>query len=137
MKQGLIYLFVFSLLLVESISSQSIPSNFIADKKADSVFFALKDQLEEARKGSNALLTSQGYWELGEFYRTMGVYSEALEQFNKALDQMQSPEKDTLYVLVNNCIGKVHFSLGKFERAQQFFRESDEIARLLGYTKGL
>lgn len=130
-------MFVFSLLLVESISSQSIPSNFIADKKADSVFFALKDQLEEARKGSNALLTSQGYWELGEFYRTMGVYSEALEQFNKALDQMQSPEKDTLYVLVNNCIGKVHFSLGKFERAQQFFRESDEIARLLGYTKGL
>ncbi len=137
MKQGLIYLFVFSILLAESISSQSAPSNFTSNKKADSIFFALKGQLEEATKGSNALLISQRHWKLGEFYRTTGVYSEALEQFNKALERVHHFEKDTLHVIVNNCIGKVHFSLSKFEIAKQYFEESEEIANLLGNTKGV
>ncbi len=105
-------------------------------KKEDSTFFRLKSNLVKAKRGSSLQEIAKSYYALGEFYRTTGVYSEAMEQFNEALALIGPSSRDTLNVLLNNCIGKVHLSLNKFELAEQYFKESVKVSNGLGYTRG-
>ncbi|MEM1259386.1 MAG: tetratricopeptide repeat protein [Bacteroidota bacterium] len=104
---------------------------------SDSLFFSLKSNLETAKKGFSPLHKIKAHLALGEFYRKTGVYSEAMEQFKTALELLGSMPKDSLYLYLNNSIGKVHLSLNRFELAEQYFLESVNLSKVLGNTKGL
>lgn len=104
---------------------------------SDSLFFALKSNLETVKKGSSNIQQVKAHLALGEFYRTTGVYSEAMEQFNSSLELMGSNTNDTLYLLLNNSIGKVHLSLNRFALAEQYFLESVNLSNTLGHIRGL
>ncbi len=93
--------------------------------------------METAKKGFSPILQAKGHLALGEFYRTTGVYSEAMEQFKTSLELLGPIPKDTLYLSLNNSIGKVHLSLNRFELAEQYFLESVNLSNVLGNTKGL
>ncbi|WP_425234802.1 tetratricopeptide repeat protein [Ulvibacterium sp.] len=130
--------FRFSLLLVSiSLCSGQMetgsPSFY---RQLDSTFFMLKANLEKVKKQPSQEKIAHGHLQLGEFYRQTGVYSEAVDQYNKAIEFVDSDANDTLYAILNNSIGKVHLSLNKFELAKQFFDESLRSSENLGYVQG-
>ena len=133
MKKGIYICF---LVVAEALFGQSYKGFLSNNERSDSIFFELKSELEEAKKGASSLKVAKSHWELGEFYRNTGVYSEAVEQFNQSLKLLGTLPKDTLQVIVNNCIGKVHLSTYKFGLALQYFTEGANISNVLGYTKG-
>lgn len=106
------------------------------DRQIDSTFFRLKEDLEKVKEESSREKIALAHLELGEFYRQTGVYSEAVDQYNKAIEFVDSKANDTLYALLNNSIGKVHLSLNKFKLAKQFFNEGLQSSNNLGYIQG-
>jgi len=103
---------------------------------SDSIFFALKSNLQAVKRGVSPKEQVKAHLALGEFYRTTGVFSEAMEQFNTALELLGASRNDTLYVVLNNSMGKVQLSLNKFGLAEQYFKESVSISNTLDYAKG-
>lgn len=72
-------------------SQEPLQGYTFSNKKLDSTFFYHKRQLEIAQKGNKATHLGLKYWELGDFYYKVGVYSEAMDQFNKALKYLENP----------------------------------------------
>ncbi|GLU43499.1 tetratricopeptide repeat protein [Allomuricauda sp. NBRC 101325] len=100
-------------------------------------YFPLKEQLEIAKKHpENHKGIAQAYLLLGEYYHSLGLFSEATEQYNLALQQLGTSLEDTLFIALNNNIGKVYLSLGKYELAEQHFTESLNASRALNYNLG-
>ena len=130
-----IWISVLCAICVSTVFSQSLPQGK-PNQPTDSIFFELRLQLEEAKKKSSVPQIAKSHFELGEFYQTAGVFSEAIDQFNQALEILGDQKKDTLNAMLNNCIGKVHLSLNKFELAEQYFKESVDLSNELKYTEG-
>nr|WP_299342195.1 tetratricopeptide repeat protein [Allomuricauda sp.] len=106
------------------------------NKSSDSIFLALKLRMEEAQREGLWREITQSHLEFGEFYRRAEVYPEAIDEFNTALKLIGTNTDDTLYVKLNNCIGKVHLSLNKFELAKQYLEESLSTSINLNYAHG-
>jgi len=115
---------------------QNNASTRLFDGQTDATFFTLKSNLERLSQGSETDSIAQGHLELGEFYRKTGVYSEAMDHYNKAMGYIEASANDTLYSILNNSMGKVHLSLNKFELAKQFFHEGLRSSNSLGYLQG-
>ncbi|SDQ08992.1 tetratricopeptide repeat protein [Flagellimonas zhangzhouensis] len=100
-------------------------------------YFPLKEQLEKAKEHpENTKEIAQAYLQLGEYYHSLGLFSEATEQYNLALEQLGTSLSDKLFITLNNNIGKVYLSLGKYELAEQHFTESLLASRNLNYDLG-
>ncbi|MEM7484786.1 MAG: tetratricopeptide repeat protein [Bacteroidota bacterium] len=103
--------------------------DFSLDKKSDSVFLHLQKQLEESRFSqisSRAIV--QNYIALGEYYLVLGLSSEAISQFNQALEVISADSDPSLYIKLNNNIGKVYLSLNNFELAEQYFTDTMKVS---------
>lgn len=127
---------VFLFLTTSWLQAQSVEHRPSSPKPSDSTFFLLKSLLEEAKRNSLSHDIAKSHLDLGVFYHSTGVYSEAMDQFNKALGLLGAQANDTLYVRLNNSIGKVHLSLNKFGLAQRYFQESEQASNNLGYVEG-
>lgn len=138
MTPNLSFIFRFSILVVSIsvVRSQMDEGSSSFDGQIDSTFFMLKANLEKVKQKSSTDLIALSHLELGEFYRKTGVYSEAMDQYNKAIEFIDSNTNDSLYAILNNSIGKVHLSLNKFELAKQFFDEGLRSSNNLGYIQG-
>ncbi|MEO1012860.1 MAG: tetratricopeptide repeat protein, partial [Bacteroidota bacterium] len=102
----------------------------------DSTFFKLREELESAQQKMVPIHIALGHLNLGEFYSTSGVYSEAVDQFNYALEILDSKKRDTLSVILSNNMGKVYLASNSYTLAQQYFEEGLETSDRLGYEKG-
>ena len=106
--------------------------------KSGTTFHILQKQLEESKKNpGNFKKVAQSYLKLGEYYHSFGLYSEAMEQYNKALEELGTELGDTLFITLNNNIGKVYLSLNNFELAEQHFTETMKASASLKMDKGL
>ena len=94
--------------------------------------------MEIAKKNpENLAKIAQAYLQLGEYYHTLGLYTEAIAQYNSALEQLGSNLEDSLYITLNNNIGKVYLSLNNFELAEKYFEETKQASEQLKDDKGL
>lgn len=92
---------------------------------SDSNFLSLQKKLEESLRSSAPLqVIVQNRIRLGAYYHHIGLYSEAISEFNTALDSMGANLTDSLYLELNNSIGKVYLSLNNFELAIQYFTDT-------------
>ncbi len=104
----------------------------------NSVFRTLQNQLEISKKNpGQPKKIVQSHLKLGEYYHSLGLYSEAMEQYNKALDQLGTDLNDTLFITLNNNIGKVYLSLNNFELAEQHFTETLNVSKGIKNDRGL
>lgn len=105
-------------------------------EKADSIYLSLVQQLNDAKKNNSPGLAAQKYLQIGAFYQSSNLYSEAINQYNEALKLLKNPQEDSLYVLLNNGIGEIYLELNNFELAKSYFKEAVEVAIKQGYTRG-
>ena len=59
-----------------------------------------------------------------------------MNQYNMALEQIGANTSDTLYIALNNNIGRVCLSQNKFELAKKYFSDTMNASVDLGYTQG-
>lgn len=132
----LFYTVIGSCFLFINVFCQESSSDYtFSNKKLDSTFFYHKKQLKIAQRENVSAHLGLRYWELGEFYFKVGVYSEAIAQFNKALNHLEK-SKDTLHTIVINSIGLVELSLKKYQQAEVYFREAIQESIELNYKRG-
>ena len=105
---------------------------------AGEAYHILQKQLETAKQHPESpLQIAIGHLELGSYYHSLGLYTEALAQYNFALEQLVHHPDDMLYAELNNNIGKVYLSLSNFELAEQYFEETKAVCEQLGDKNGL
>ncbi|VXA98427.1 conserved exported hypothetical protein [Flavobacterium sp. 9AF] len=95
-----------------------------------------KSGLDLALKSKNNQTIALKMLELGTIYSQYGLYANALSYYQEALKQIQTSKKDSLFVQINNAIGKVNHAMHKYEQAQPFLQEALTVAKQLQYTKG-
>lgn len=139
MKKGLPYvlLLLLSIIVSARIYGQQIRP-FSQPGKASEAYYELQEQLEAAQEHSeNPKHIVLAHLNLGEYYHTLGLYTEAIAQYNFALEQLESNLRNPLYIKLNNSIGKVYLSLNNFELAEQHFEETRLASVKLNDDKGL
>nr|WP_297786322.1 tetratricopeptide repeat protein [uncultured Allomuricauda sp.] len=134
---GYVYLPLLTFLVsTQTHSQQTNPFSEIG--KASEAYHELQRELETAKQyPENSEQIALGYLNLGEYYHALGLYTEAIAQYNFALEQLESNLQDPLYIKLNNNIGKVYLSLNNFELAEQHFEETRKASDKLGDDKGL
>lgn len=116
---------------------QKKPIDFSAVETSDPTYLDLQKKLEHSKNNPEfPKQIAQNHLKLGEYYRSLGLYSEAMEQYNKALEQIGTDFNDTLYITLNNNIGRVYLSQNNFELAEQHFTETMNTAVNLDDSKG-
>ncbi|MEZ4809567.1 MAG: tetratricopeptide repeat protein [Allomuricauda sp.] len=116
---------------------QQNPVDFSQDQSHDITFLNLQRKLEQSKKNPNfPKRIAQSHLKLGEYYHSLGLYSEAMEQYNKALEQLGTDLTDTLFITLNNNIGRVYLSLNNFDLAKQHFAETMNASVGSGYVQG-
>ncbi|WP_130735920.1 tetratricopeptide repeat protein [Flavobacterium sp. J27] len=103
----------------------------------------VETQLKNKKKGLDLAIKNKNnpdialkMLELGTIYNQYGLYANALSYYQEALKHIQTNKKDTLFVQINNAIGKVNHAMHKYEQAQPFLLEALAIAKQIKYTKG-
>lgn len=135
---GCAFMVVFLVLLVHSDGLAQQSSVGKPSSESSSIFRTLQKQLEASKKNPDQpKKIAQSHLKLGEYYHSLGLYSEAMEQYNKALDQLGTDFNDTLFITLNNNIGKVYLSLNNFELAEQHFTETLNASKGIKNDRGL
>jgi tetratricopeptide (TPR) repeat protein/DNA-binding CsgD family transcriptional regulator len=131
-----IFLFPVFTLFLTNVFTQNLEKDYtFSNRKLDSTFYHYKRQLEIAKKENSSSSLALKHSELGEFYFKVGVFSEAMDQYNKALSRIQD-HNDTLLVVINNGIGQVELSLKNHEQAEVYFNEALQESIKLEYARG-
>jgi len=121
-----------------AIGVQGQQGNFSEVGKASEAYHMLQKELETAKKhpeDDNQIALA--HLNLGEYYHSLGLYTEAMAQYNFALEALESNLRNPLYIKLNNNIGKVYLSLNNFELAEQHFEETRLASEQLNDNKGL
>lgn len=103
----------------------------------DSIFNHIKSELQkaEARKDNSSIILRSS--ELGDFYQKSGLFTDAINQYNNALNLLEDIAiKDTIYVAINNKLGNAYLSLNNYNSAQSFFEVAEQIATNINFTRG-
>ncbi|WP_276168269.1 tetratricopeptide repeat protein [Zobellia alginiliquefaciens] len=77
----------------------------------------LNQKLKAEKETGNTKNIALARAELGYFCQKTGVYTEALDQFNKAIILLEKKGPDTLYVNLINRLGAIHMELKNYESA--------------------
>ncbi|MDF0707198.1 tetratricopeptide repeat protein [Flagellimonas okinawensis] len=134
---GILFLLTLNIMFPNGTYPQQ-SKNLSASVKPGKTYHKLQSQLEAAKSQSkNKVLIAKGHLQLGEYYHTLGLYTEAITQYNFALEQLGSNPNEPLYISLNNNIGKVYLSLNNFELAEQYFEETRQASIKLKDNKNL
>lgn len=104
-------------------------------RQVDIKFRSLKLQLQLARNQGDSLALAGVYTGLGDFYKSLGLDSEAVKQYHIAQEIHQ--QKDTLFVYLNNHLAEIHHELKQFNEAKLYLKHSLVVSTHLDYKKGL
>lgn len=112
-------------------------SHLTSRQETDSIYLSLKQQLEEAKKnGSSPAVISKYLLQLGTFYQQANLFTEALDQYNQALELLDTQGREVIFVQLNNSIGQIYLELNNFEKAKGYFEEAMNAAITLDYKRG-
>ncbi|KJD31697.1 hypothetical protein PK35_13125 [Tamlana nanhaiensis] len=95
----------------------------------------LKQALILANKTSDTMLLAKNYIQLADFYKSLGLDSEAIKNYHTA--QEFQLKNDSLFVYANNQIAAIHQNLKQFDEAKTYLNESVFLAEKINYKKGL
>ena len=73
---------------------------------------------------------------LGEYYSASGLYTQAIDQYKKALNLINKKPVSILTVDLYNNIGNVYISMNNYDSAKLFYKESLEKAIKINYIRG-
>ncbi|MFC4220921.1 tetratricopeptide repeat protein [Flagellimonas marina] len=134
---GPFFLLMVMVLIHNNGLAQQTTIDLTSAKTSDPTYLELQKQLEQSKsKPKFPKQIAQSHLKLGEYYRSLGLYSEAMEQYNRALEQIGTDFNDTLYLTLNNNIGRVYLSQNNFELAEQHFTDTMNTTVNLDYGKG-
>ncbi|WP_400071773.1 tetratricopeptide repeat protein [Zobellia russellii] len=117
----------------------SVPTWVIGQSSNDttisSTFADLNVNLKEQLATGFDKDIARAHAELGYYCQRTGVYTEALDQYNKAVVILSSQVHDTLYVDLLNRMGSIHMDLKNYEAAIVHFNKCIDEATLIGAQK--
>jgi signal transduction histidine kinase len=91
--------------------------------------------IHRATRNNAGLLNN--YIFVGTVYYNQKRYDDALTSFTKALELRQyAPDEQRIAALLNN-LGRVNSDIGRFDRAEQLYKEALAINKRLGSVEGL
>ncbi|MFC4095492.1 tetratricopeptide repeat protein [Euzebyella saccharophila] len=99
----------------------------------DRTFNQLNQSLKQAQNGGDKRIIIKARLQLGYFCEDNGVYTEALDQYNKALLLISTNETDSIYLGTLDRIGGVHMLLKNYDTAIGYFEKSKNIAENTGH----
>ena len=136
-NRSIIWLFfVVCLLSFKYANCQSVSQNSRFYEQSDSILLNHKKELELAEKQSSKSLIAKKRQQLGHFYYDSGLYTEAINQYNKSLELISASKIDTLHISLNNDIGSVYLSMNNYNSAEIFFKEALLASEKLNALKG-
>lgn len=101
----------------------------------DSIYIHKRKQLDKAYKNESPQIIALKHYELGEYYQNALLYSEAIEQYYKALRIVE--ERDILWVNLTNTIASIYLTQKNFEKAKEYLNKSVIVSKKINYQKGL
>ncbi|KAA5827823.1 tetratricopeptide repeat protein [Algibacter amylolyticus] len=113
-----------------SYTQENIDSNQVLAK-----INAINTELNLAKHKNDTLNMARNYIFLANFYKHLGLDSEAIRNYHQAQDIYL--KKDTLYVYANNKIASIHLHLKQYDKALEYSQRSISIGNLIPYQKGL
>ncbi|MDC6385155.1 tetratricopeptide repeat protein [Flagellimonas taeanensis] len=136
---GFGYVMALALVLIHSVGFAQQTNHTVSNiRRPDSTFYALQKRLEESKEQPRfPIKIAEAHLQLGEYYHSFGLYTEAMAEYNKALEELGTGFSDELFIVLNNNIGKVYLSLNNFELAEQHFEETRKSSIQLKNDKGL
>lgn len=102
----------------------------------DPLFYTYKAELKDALESGTAGTIAQKHIQLGEFYRKNEVFTEAIGQYNQAIEILDESPKDSVHSILQRKIGEIYLSLKLFPKARKYFEASKNIARKIRYERG-
>ncbi len=103
----------------------------------DSTFHILSNNLKKAKAQNVSIkLIAKKNAELGDYYFNSGLFTQAIAYYNDALAEAQSFKKDSLYVTLNNKLGKVYLALNNYKAAKEVFDEAFQSATASNDERG-
>ncbi|MEL7123316.1 MAG: tetratricopeptide repeat protein, partial [Bacteroidota bacterium] len=126
----------FSCFLLMAAAVDTFSASWIITQESDSTFLSLKQELELTKKKDQPKLLVRKHFKLGNYYLESGILSEAMDQYQQASKYIQKSSQDTLQILLNINMGKIHLERNDYDLALKFFRDalnqSDELNFLNG-----
>lgn len=101
----------------------------------DAKLLLLKQQLKNAKDSQDAAVIANTYVKLGDFFTQLGLYSEAIKNYQSFKDNHKA--KDTSFVHVENILAHIHLDLRKFNDAKKHAQNSLQISEASHYQKGV
>jgi len=96
-------------------------------KLSDSIFFEYKSQLDKALEGGDATKIAEKYIQLGDYYHSVEINTQAIEQYNQALSVLNN-EFPQLEVRIKNKIGLSYINLKNYLKSREYLNESIRIS---------
>ncbi|MCL6218820.1 tetratricopeptide repeat protein [Zunongwangia pacifica] len=96
-------------------------------KLSDSIFFEYKSQLDKALEGGDGTKIAEKYIQLGDYYHSVEINTQAIEQYNQALSVLNN-EFPQLEVRIKNKIGLSYINLKNYLKSREYLNESIRIS---------
>ncbi|WP_194766634.1 tetratricopeptide repeat protein [Tamlana sp. I1] len=95
----------------------------------------IKEELAKAAHKNDSVKMADGYLHLADFYKNLGLDSEALKNYKTA--QELHVKKDTFFIYANNNMAAIHHKLKDFDEAKGYLNESVMASEKINFKKGL
>ncbi|KJD35254.1 hypothetical protein PW52_11315 [Tamlana sedimentorum] len=125
----------FYFLLIVVFGVKLLSAQDLVSKNAISKINTIKGALNLAKHENDTLGIAKNFIYLANFYKNLGLDSEAIENYHNA--QQIHLKKDTLFVYANNKIAFIHLHLKQYAEASQYSESSVSIAKSINYKTGL
>ncbi|SFU28253.1 regulatory protein, luxR family [Pustulibacterium marinum] len=107
----------------------------VSNTSKDSLFYAYKNQLKEAKENKSIQKTCEIYIQLGNFFKQSGIFPEAIKQLNEAASLAKELKNDSLQVAVENQLGEIQLLLKNYDKAQNYLSKSIQTATTSHFQK--
>lgn len=118
------FFFIFFCFFSPSIKAQFQENIEDYTKGINATFFNLNENLKKEQKNGNPYNLAIARYNIGSFCQENGVYTEAIDQFNKAIFLLENKKHDSLYLNLVNRLGIIHMELKNYNHAESYFQKA-------------
>ena len=94
----------------------------------DSIFFEYKGELDKAIAEGNTYKIAEKFVQLGDYYHSVEINTQAIEQYNQALSVLNKDFPE-LQVRIKNKIGLSYINLKNYLKSREYLNESINISK--------